>query len=87
MHRTIMIKSVFYLLGALVIENVYFLILAIAGGFDLPIAIIMMHPVLWSIPKLILGGSLLFFVAASLSPTRQLKKDCKTLDSACSKKK
>ena len=74
MHRTVMIQSVFYVLCALLLENIYFLIVSISRGFNWSIVFILEHPLFWSIPKIILAISLLYFIIASLSPTKEL--DC-----------
>lgn len=75
MKRTLIIRSVYYLMIALLIENVYFAITAIAEGFNHSIGTIMMYPLLWSIPKLLLLFAILFFVVGSLSPNESIKEE------------
>jgi len=69
MKRTLMIRSVYYLMVALLIENVYFTITAMTVGIDSVVSFILMHPLMWVIPKFILLLSVLYFIYASLTPT------------------
>ena len=71
MKKTIMIKSVYYLLISLLIENVYFLGVVIASSNYF---YFLSSPLMWSIPKFILLCSIVFFIYASLTPTKFLKK-------------
>ena len=69
MKRTRMIKSVFLLLCAFLIENVYFLCIAMNKKLIEVISNTPVHPLLWSIPKLIVMSGLLYFIWSSLSPS------------------
>jgi len=68
MQKTRMIRSVYYLLLALLLENVYFMFTALFEGFKYPLANVFKYPLLWSVPKLILLLALTYFIVASLSP-------------------
>jgi hypothetical protein len=68
MKRTPIIKSIYYFLAALLFENLYFWITATARAVDSSLGSVLEYPLLWAIPKIILGISLLYFIWASLSP-------------------
>lgn len=72
MKRTLMIKSVYYLMIALLIENLYFTSSAILQGLHMRLGFILHWPLLWVIPKFILLLAIIFFVYSSLVPTRKI---------------
>jgi len=74
MKKTLMIRSVWLLMVALFIENLYFAVTAIVQGFRHPLGLVLMHPLMWTVPKTFLLIALIHFVYASISPTRSLKK-------------
>jgi hypothetical protein len=69
MKRTRMIRSVFILLLSFLFENVYFFIVA-NQVFELgdKTTHFMIHPLFWSIPKLVVLFGLSYFIYASLKP-------------------
>lgn len=78
MHKTKMIRSVYYLIVAFLIENIYFAITAIVD-ISHNDANVLMHPILWAIPKLILLGAIIFFIQASVTPSKfedERDRDC-----------
>jgi hypothetical protein len=77
MHKTKMIKSVYFLLISLLIENIYFGIAAFFTDISSSIADVFMMPALWAVPKLLLLFATIYFIYTSLAPS-----DFKT-DSEC----
>ena len=73
MRKTKMIQSVYYLLTALLIENVYFWAAALLRGINHGVSSFLELPYLWAIPKILLALGLLYFIIASLTPTQELK--------------
>lgn len=64
-----MIKSVYCLLVALLVENVYFGVTAYFDFHNSSISIVLMNPLLWAIPKLLLLFALIYFINASTTPS------------------
>jgi hypothetical protein len=83
MKKTPIIRSVYMLLGALLFENVYFLITAIANATSEKAWEILTHPILWSVPKILLGIGLTYFVVASLSPSKDPCRQINRIPRAC----
>jgi hypothetical protein len=65
------IRSVLWLLITILFENLYFMIDAIARGFDWSIHVVLENPLIWSIPKIMLLSGVIFFIVASVSPSGQ----------------
>ena len=71
MKRTRMIRSVLFLLFAVLVENIYFMVTAIARGYDLIIQDVLHDPYFWFMPKLVLLFALIYFIYASITPTKE----------------
>ena len=80
MRRTKMIQSVYYLLAALLVENLYFWLASLIRAINHGVSSFLELPYLWAIPKLLLLVGLIYFIIASLTPTEELVKDCKDME-------
>jgi hypothetical protein len=69
MKRSPMIKSVVILLTTILIENFYFLSVAIARGYEHALVPVLENPIAWSIPKLFMLYGLYNFIRQSITPT------------------
>jgi len=70
MKRTRMIKSVYWLLITLALENIYFLVTSAARWHGhVYLEEFLTNPWLWSVPKVLLLFALVYFIYASLCPT------------------
>ena len=83
MHNTRVIKSVCFLMFALLIESLYFFTITLAMTFNISMLDdILVVPWLWSIPKLILLAALGYFLFTSLAPPDGKDSKCKELEKA-----
>jgi hypothetical protein len=69
MKRSPMIKSVVLLLTTILVENFYFLSVAIARGYQHSLVPVLENPIAWSIPKLFMLYGLWNFIKQSITPS------------------
>ena len=76
MHKTKMIQSVYYLLIAMLVENLYFGFTALMQFTNPAFGAVLLSPTFWAIPKLVLLASLIYFINASISPSKYEEETC-----------